>query len=375
MELVKNHITHTHTSVATGYTTLRFRAELYVETTFMSGTFTKVNTQVHTADVNKQSTFYLEAILRSYLDYDNPAADLYFLADMTKSIRRYRVDITEIVDSVAGSVGTGTVKYVMLAGKTLRNFNETITRPSFTAAGNHTYLFLTTRQLSRKMHWMQNEYMYILPLQNITSAQLTVLITYTDATTHSEPIALGNLAQYEGIIMRLADDYLDLNSYNPTKTIQHIELYINASSTERIKYQMYEPYTDNQVTLYYANSLGGFDSLICEGATMDKVMYTKQLVNKLSTAAFSLPDGDMLYNDPVITRKLELSSGYKSKADVMALRDLAVSGKVLMRDGDDFVPFVITNTDGPDWSDEDQTWYFRFEGHLEYREKAFDRVI
>lgn len=377
MELVKNYVTHTHTSVQAGYTILRFRAELYVEQVYMSGTFTKVNTQVHTADTNKQSTFYLDGILRSYLDFEslNHDFDSDFAIDIANSIRRYRVDITEIKDGVNGSVVTGTVKYVLLAGKTLRNFHETFSTPSFTAFGNHTYIFLTTKPMRRVMTKNQQEYLFLLPLTAITDAEFVIKINYTNETSELVPVALGNLAQYDGKIIRISYTETYYETINPSLIIKSLEFYLNENSTERIIYDIYEPITDNPIELFYANSLGGFDSLICEGATTDKVIYTRELVNRYTSKDFELAQGDTYNTDSTAVRRLEISSGYKEKKDILALRDLAISGKILIRENGEFVPFTLITAEGPDFNKDDQTWYYRFEGYYLYREKAFDRVV
>ncbi len=201
-----------------------------------------------------------------------------------------------------------------------------MSRPTFTGD----YQFLTTKPNSRRLSKVDKEWLYILPIADMTSANLYYKMYFDDGTNITDSISLGDLREYEVKIVDISYllvDY-DSNITSPAMYIEKIEVYVGTASTEDSGDKLtYVPYTPKgeRMTFYYANSYGGIDSLICTGDTSETIESDQQ------TARFELAhDADInevtQYTDvnAKARRRFNINTSHMPDLEAKALRDLAI---------------------------------------------------
>ena len=108
------------------------------------------------------------------------------------------------------------------------------------------------------------QFLYALILEDIPDARLWAKSNLANGDFGlRQIIVLGDLSAGRTIIMDISDEVHDYDSYAGDR-IRNIQFYVE-SSEDTITLYPYTPKSDNPLVIYYQNSLGGLDSIICEG--------------------------------------------------------------------------------------------------------------
>jgi hypothetical protein len=125
------------------------------------------------------------------------------------------------------------------------------------------YTFLTTRPGSRRMSTIHPEILKVLPHTANNPLLLNARIQYTDAT----PTAIYQIASWTARAGEVYSFQIGYNqiSYPSQALAWKIEIYCGTYATAEnvIVYYPYSYSADEVEALYYVNSLGGIDSIIC----------------------------------------------------------------------------------------------------------------
>jgi hypothetical protein len=191
------------------------------------------------------------------------------------------------------------------------------------------YTFLTTRPTIRRMSRSHPEILKVLPHTTVSGQTLKARITYTDAT----PTADYTIQTFDA---RAGEVYTFFIGYEavayPSKSVaKTLELYMGnyATATEKITYILHDYSAEVVKALYYINSYGGFDTLICEAPDQQLLQDMK------SEQAILNPDFRTNYRNQRQYRSIQPSSraGYShttgplpSRKHLQALRDLFLIG-------------------------------------------------
>jgi len=243
------------------------------------------------------------------------------------------------------------------------------------------YTFLTTKPDARRMSTDHPELLYILPLDEL-ALDLKAKIYYTDATTTTITIqAAMDLRPGEVQIKNIGFESVDYVTHQPSKTISHIKIWLGTEDeNEQLTYYPYTPDADQSIAIYYQNSAGGLDTLICLGDNQHT-----QSQDSIRTVSPLIFDEDLrnlrqygLVGQRAITGKnTSVSHRYATRDEVMALRDFDLFREAWTYEEfagvNDFIPIILTSAiEFPSQRNNlvapAITFQYRFES------RAFDRV-
>lgn len=199
-------------------------------------------------------------------------------------------------------------------------------RPTFTGI----YKFLTTRPNTRRLSKLDPEWLYVLPLQDIASASLYYTVYFDDGTDVLQNIDLGNLRQGEVKILDISYATVNYDSLIPAGAsyIRKIDMYVGSipsdTPSDLLTYLPYTPGLERQA-FYYANSYGGFDTLVCTGAIEESIKSTQSVVNRHLPHDANLADSPQYAaRDARGRRYFDINTGNMSRLEREALADMQI---------------------------------------------------
>lgn len=118
------------------------------------------------------------------------------------------------------------------------------------------------------------------------------------------------------------------DALNPAKTIRSILIRIESpdfadqDAQDHIIYYPYTPKGDNIRAIYYHNSYGGIDSIICTGDQQHSIETTGYITHRPLDLGYDLGAAQIKYADPYHQTISQVSTGPKPGLEVFALHDL-----------------------------------------------------
>jgi len=192
---------------------------------------------------------------------------------------------------------------------------------------NNSFSFLTTKPQRRLLSKLHPEWLYVLPKVTMTTERLVADVTYTDGTTTSY-----TLIDTEALTLRAGEvKYFDVSyakrnydNMNPAKTIKYITIKITSSQGfgDFVTYFPYTPNGDDIKAIYYHNSQGGVDSLICESDIQESRSFDGLVTASPMESVYDTNAAQFKYVDPSFRSEFSLSSGQKPAKEIFALHDL-----------------------------------------------------
>ncbi len=199
------------------------------------------------------------------------------------------------------------------------------------------YIFLTTKPQRRLISKDHPELLVIAAGEAITSPTLKVVVTFTDATTESfDLIASGSLTLRAGEshCFNVGYDQYNYDAYNTSKTVKSFIIRVeSADFTDQAAQDYIEYYprkfeSDTLKSLYYSNSQGGIDSLICTGDQTEANEQTGIITAQPIESVYDQATAQFKYTDPRIRKNISTNTGFKPGKEIFALQDLFKSEKV-----------------------------------------------
>ncbi len=209
-----------------------------------------------------------------------------------------------------------------------------MSRPTFTGD----YQLLTTKADKRRLSTTDPEYVYVCPIADMTGANLYAKAYYSDATTNVHTVSLSNLNKGETKCVDIGYAAIDYVSNIPSgESISKIEIYVGTADTEdsgdKLTYIPYTAISDQKLRVYYVNSYGGMDSLICIGDRTESVESDYQI------ASAEIDYDGVLQESPQFTihnsrgrRSFEIYTGHLPEKEAEALRELGVKKPVCIHE-------------------------------------------
>jgi hypothetical protein len=186
-----------------------------------------------------------------------------------------------------------------------------------------------------------------------TAGSSTRIVTayYSDGTTdvHSEAFGIYDIS---GILEFNGDPYslgMDLINDDGAR-IEYFTVELEGYAPLRTYYIDWT-YHENYYYLFYANSLGGVDS-IWLGGLVEEVI-TSNMVTTLKPAAIdaTVYDPTVLVSSKSATRVWRANTGYKRRAELRDLRDMLLSKRVWFYFRGNIYPVVVRNTESVFWDE------------------------
>ncbi|REE01099.1 hypothetical protein [Marinoscillum furvescens] len=189
------------------------------------------------------------------------------------------------------------------------------------------YQFLTTRPQRRMISKNHPEFLYILPHQTVTSPKLVAVVTYTDNTSEKHELLATTLRAGETRMYDISYAKRNYDMLNPAKTIRKFIIRVDSpdypdGTEDYIECYPYTPTGDHIRAIYYHNSQGGVDSLICVGDEQEQIQANGIITAQPFEAVYESASQQFRYADPKFRTQHSLSSAAKPGKEVFALKDL-----------------------------------------------------
>ena len=290
-------------------------------------------------DAANKVVFYLQEYLEKRLSYDIPNWNGTAIQNCNNICKPYKIEYafqnatTNYADLTF--VDAGFIDYALLAGFEKDDFplKNTSELPNDS-------IFLTTMPYMI-LDSSQKAFLYVMPLVTLGNDLIEFKVIYEDNTNHVQTITQ-NITQYQAFIIPIGFEARNYQAANPAKNIKQIDISI-AGQTFSIE-TVSSHYLNFTQEIHWANSLGGFDSLVCTGTATQTVEASKDLFEHYKPYNYTNDFREIAtYNhSKKITGKIR--SGFLPKAvlDKIA-NDLLTSPLVFLRKDTKFLPINITS--------------------------------
>jgi hypothetical protein len=223
-------------------------------------------------DTENKVVFYLQEYLEKRLSYDIPIWNGTAIQNCNTVCKAYYIEYafqnatTNYTDLVFTNAGF--TDYALLAGFEKDDFplRNTSELPNDS-------IFLTTMPYYI-LDSSQKAFLYLMPLQTLGNDLIAFKVIYEDNTTNLQTITQ-NITQYQAFIIPIGFEARNYQAANPAKNIKQIDISI-AGQTFSIE-TVSSHYLNFTQEIHWANSLGGFDSLLCTGTATQTVEANRDL--------------------------------------------------------------------------------------------------
>ncbi len=191
------------------------------------------------------------------------------------------------------------------------------------------YILLTTKPKKRLLSIHHPEWLYFLPTAFIPNPYFKVKLHFKDGTTSNH-----DLYQFPTTLRPSEVHYLDIGfsrfdykSINPAKELLFVEAFILIQGDFTIESSIHlypvDYNTDQTRAIYYHNSLGGLDSLICTGDQLVGGNFFSTVRERPFELGYDNKNLQQYFpTNQSMRRTVEVFTGYKPKLEIEALDDL-----------------------------------------------------
>lgn len=345
-----------------GGSDIRFIIRLEIESQLGLGDFTQVGEFVKVADpAAKRADFDISNELDDLLDYIEPNGVGTLKATGLTHCKRYRIQYADFDENTPPTFNTSPERYALKGGWYFRDFPG---RTTLLPTGNK---LLTTRpQQNRQFYIGQYEWMWLLPENDGEQILLTITVNFADGSQQQLTASYGTTVKYLPVGLPLHDSVHEYSQLNPNDAITTISF---AALGEEITVRnSFESYAFLREFLY-ANSLGGFDSLVTYGGGELEETITKTRSESFVPFSYGVRFRPFkAFNAEMLSRQTQ-RIGYRSRAERDAAKDALLSERIYLREGNGYVPILIAEADITNEPDGD--FRYRLEFEFEY---AFPNV-
>lgn len=239
------------------------------------------------------------------------------------------------------------------------------------------YRFLTTKPLTRRIYREQQEFLYIKPLKDLPTSNLTLQINCSDSTVHIYTIALGDLVKGRDITVDIGFGNQNYDSLVPGKTISSIEIKLDRDD-EKLVLIPTSIDTDSWRFFFYFNSEGGMDSFVSTGDKQDMISISSITSHHHLKPGYSLADGEYSAINNFAQRPFNVFSGFKPVGEIEATKDMFLVNEVYelldINGNMELVRLIVEDTNHTYPTDSENRKAISFRARYSYDEKALDRV-
>lgn len=185
---------------------------------------------------------------------------------------------------------------------------------------------LTTKPLQRSFSMDHPEWIYVVSTEDYASAQLRTIIWDRDGGQIAATVLLelGTLRAFEVRMLNISNAVYNYETHDPDEPIKDIDIFIRSGSTDSavIKLVPSTPTSESIRALYYHNSLGGLDSMICTGEQQQSNEFSFVNTEKPVELGFGLDDAPPMQSiNQEVQTSFNVNTGYKPKAEIKAFTD------------------------------------------------------
>lgn len=278
--------------------------------------------------------------LQGALNPDNPEGILSnVLTEITGILKRYRLKVRDVVDGVpVGAFATLEPAIAWQAGRSVQV-------GTFNPLAGRAYLLLSRRPTARRIHPDEPIIVQFLALESSADAGVLLNVVNTDGTTDSYRFAGEPIQANRVYAIALPAPK------NLTKPAAKVTLSIDASEFTGTKpaqvFTTIAKPTPFRQQLYFRNSYGGWDSIACTGKNEEFSSATSETFEG-QEYGYAAPSGGVVggnvraFNQRA-TDSFVFRTGYLSRAEHAALRDLLLRNEAYHLPGATLYKLIITN--------------------------------
>ncbi len=317
---------------------LSFVCRVWVELDYGSDVFVPVGqAQEQPADRDGRTVFEVQELLEPFVAPVVPPVGAAALARAAGQFRRFFLQHYERTDAGDAAATTVETSYLLHGGF---DYYEAAAGTWFSQYQPAQLPFLTWEPATKKVLPDQPEFLYFLvPVAGLAGFRCRLRVFFADATVAELTVAEGPAAErYEVFCLPAGPGQLNLAAQEAAAgaAVVRYELDVvdagGAPLSEARTYVLDRRPAPGRRYFLYANSLGGFNTLVCRGrAALDFATKTSTSENARA------PGYDPLRGDYTINRRtglptLKCYTGPRSAAQLVADRDFLLSERVLLLD-------------------------------------------
>lgn len=328
---------------------LSFVCDVYIEKTYLSGSFEKVISLEQPAQSDGTTIFDVQAALDIFVSHHLPDPANHSMVRATNAFKRYRLDFAEKFGDppVLDTVQQNQVRYVIHGGLSYeewasKTFFETYLVGEFTP-------FLTWQPNNKLVFPDQPEYLYFM-LNNFdtTTVAAKSKIYYLDGSDRLVNIHSFSPSDRYEIYMISCRPSLLAASYPMSDQLKKIEVWVEDQAATRISeirtYIINNDYVENKRYFLYGNSVGGgYATLAAIGKITNTLKVTEQSTEKILDPDYSIEDGEIEILDKTGQNEIRVPVGNAmiTREYLERLQDFIISESVYLYDTNRLVPVQI----------------------------------
>lgn len=339
---------------------LGYVCQVWVERVYLSGTFEPVGQELEQpADAAGCTTFEVQELLEPFVALLPPALGQAAVQRQDGAFCRFFLRYFERTADGDGAITTVNTNYLLRGGL---DYWEAAVGTWFSGYQAANLPFLTWEPVVKKVLPDQPEYLFFMvPRANVNSFRYFARLTWADGSTTDVLLAdRTDVLRYEVFCLPAGPAQLDLPAREAAAgqlvvryTLDVLDE-VGAPLSEVRTYLLDRRPAPVRRYFLYANSLGGWNTLVCRGRA------ARELATKTSASENARAAGyDPLRGDYTISRRtglpvLKCYTGPRSAAQLVADTDFMLSERVLLLDGGRYQPGQVKDRTFTPY-DEDET--------------------
>ena len=326
---------------------LRFGCEVWVEPDYLSGDFVRVGPVLEQpADATGRTTFEVQELLEPYVAHHLPAPNQPYVSPATGLFRRFFLRHYEITTAGPGVAVTLDDNYLVRGG--LGFVEASAGSRWFDRYQPDVLPFLTWEPTTKKVLPDQPEYLYcMVPRAEMTELRYRLRLFFSDGSTADVlHTLLSDVRRFEVYCLPAGFQQLMLADYeSPALQVRRWEVAVldqdEVPASETRTYQLDRRPAPQRRYFHYANSLGGLNTLCDRGRGL-RTLATSTLQTETQLAAgYDAVEGDVRIDRKTGQPTLKCSAGVREPDQQQADQDFALSERVLLLDGGQYVPGTV----------------------------------
>ncbi len=337
---------------------LRFICEVWVEPEYQSGNFLLATPDPfeHPADREGRTRFDVSEILDAFVEPHLPDFNQAMVKRADKAFKRFYLRYTEVYgDNTMDPFTVQDNRYVLCGGL---DMSEHYANTFFRSFLPNRKPFFTWDPSVKPVFKNQPEHLFFMPNSyELTDFRVKVKVVFADGTTTTfQPYLQSEIKRFELYCIPVGHDQLGLGTLQSGKEVRSWDVYIVdgfanvLSETRRFTIDT-RSYAQVRYFLY-ANSIGGYNTLAATGRAKLQVDAEAEVMER--NRPLDADSGDAMVISKYSKRTLQMSTGYKSKAEIIALQDFLNSEDVRLVGSDRYIvgrlsdKSAVVSDDDPD---------------------------
>ncbi|WP_454880662.1 hypothetical protein [Sphingobacterium detergens] len=210
---------------------------------------------------------------------------------------------------------------------------------------------------------------------DVSNVNVIVELEYLDGTINIiEPYLYDQIKKYEKIIVPVGLEQLGANAIYPELAIVSYSIYLKSqndqlstSITVNVDHR-HHPY---KRFFLFQNSLGSFETFFTYGKKSNSLEVEKDSARLIQVKDFTLQNGENIDLDITINEKEKINTGFKTKIEILAMRDFYLSKDKLIYTNEKWWPINLISSSIEEFQDGNSLYAQTFEISGQHLQEMF----